>query len=418
MKKITVILIFLFVISTINAQYSTPGTGVNWTMDDLVANSGGVAILNPDNEYEIFESLTISANDTLSFFSETTVISHPQVLITIQGIFQTSLGLQDEVIFKGLGMGNNYFLGFRFENTIGSSLEKVRFENAGGIKLVGSIVEFTSCTFNDFNQDYCTGTIDLFQSHPILTGCEFMENAGPAILSSANGDSSPQIINCYLFGNVSSNTNMPQINLGTSGEDSIRIINCSIIGNAGYEKVGGIAVTTLAGGDLKCRIENNGIIQNRYGLTQYGSNIGSIIRNNVIEDNDTQGEPMLGGSGLNFYGNQTNQSIVSGNKITGNLWGITIQNEAKPNFGELADNINPGQNQIYGNGNGGEIYDLYNSTSGNIMAENNYWGTMDLDSVEMHIFHQPDDPTLGLVDYLPYLIFTPAWLKIKTKVKC
>ena len=417
MKKSTLIIIFLFVISTINAQYSTPGTGVNWTMDNLVANSGGVVILNPDNEYEILENLTISANDTLSFFSETTVNSHPQVLITIQGNFQTSLGLQDEVTFKGLGMGNYYFLGFRFENTIGSFLQKVHFKNAGGIKLVDSEVEFLDCMFNDFNQDNCTGTIDLYQSHPTFTNCEFMENAGPAVLSAANGGSSPQILHCYLFGNVSSNTNMPQINLGTSGADSIRILYCDIIGNMGYEQVGGIAITTLAGGEIKCRIEGNGIIQNRYGLTQYGSNINSIIRNNVIEDNNTQGDPMLGGSGLNFYGNQTNQSIVSGNKISGNLWGITIQIEAKPNFGELEGDINPGQNQIYGNGNSGEIYDLYNNTPGNLMAENNYWGTMDADSVEMHIFHQPDDPALGLVDYLPLFDIYTSMAKEKNNSK-
>jgi len=401
MKKAILFILALFFVAAISAQYSTPGTGINWTMDDLVANSGGVIILNPDNEYEILEDLNIQANDTISFYTETVVICHTNVLITASGVLYTALALQDEVTFKGQGQGNYFFKGFRFENTSGSFLEKVHFKNAGGIKLVDSEVEFLNCMFNDFSQDYCTGTIDLYQSHPYITGCEFMENAGPAVLSGANGNSSPQIINCYLFGNVSSNTNMPQINLGTSGSDSIRIIACDIIGNPAYEMVGGIAITTLAGGSIKARIEGNGILQNRYGITQYGNNIGSVILNNVIEDNNTQGAPMLGGSGINFFGNETNQSIVSGNKITGNLWGITIQNSAKPNFGELENNVNQGVNQFYNNGNEGEIYDFYNNTPGTIMAENNYWGTMDPDSVEAHIFHQPDDPSLGLVDYLP-----------------
>jgi hypothetical protein len=35
------------------------------------------------------------------------------------------------------------------------------------------------------------------------------------------------------------------------------------------------------------------------------------------------------------------------------------------------------------------------------MAQNNYWGTDDPSEVEDHIFHQPDDPSRGLVDYLP-----------------
>jgi len=401
MKKIAFLLISMFVISTIQAQYSTPGMGVNWTMDDLVTNSDGVIILNGDDEYEILENLNILTLDTISFHTETIVVCHPEVLITINGVLFTELELQDEVTFKGLGLGNNNYMGFRFENSMGSFLEKVFFKNAGGIKLVNSMVEFLACGFNDFNQDNCSGTVDLYQSHPTFTNCEFVENAGPAVLSGANAGSSPQIDHCYLFGNVSSNTNMPQVNLGTSGEDSIRITHCDIIGNIGYEQVGGIAVTTLVGGELKCRIEGNGIIQNRYGITQYGNNIGSVIRNNVIEDNDTQGNPMLGGSGINFFGNESNQSIVSGNKISGNLWGITIQGTAAPNFGELENDINAGLNQFFDNGNEGEVYDFYNNTPGDIMAENNYWGTMDPDSVEMHIFHQPDDPTLGIVDYLP-----------------
>ncbi len=399
MKKQVLLILLMLIVSTINAQYSTPGTGVNWTMDDLVANSNGLIILNEDDDYEILEDLNILTYDSISFYTETMVICHPEVLITVNGIIFTELELQDEVTFKG--QGNYYFTGFRFENSNGSFLEKVHFKNAGGIKLVESYVEFLDCMFNDFNQGQCTGTIDLYESHPKIEGCEFIENAGPAVLSGANASSSPQISNCYMFGNVSSNTNMPQINLGTSGEDSIRIINCSIIGNVGYEQVGGIAITTLVGGELKCRIEGNGIIQNRYGITQYGGDIGSIIRNNVIEDNNTQGNPMLGGSGINFFGPENNQSTVSGNKITGNLWGVTIQYAAKPNFGELENEINSGQNQIFDNGNEGEIYDMYNDTPGDIKAENNYWGTMDPDSVEAHIFHQPDNPALGFVDYLP-----------------
>jgi hypothetical protein len=173
-------------------------------------------------------------------------------------------------------------------------------------------------------------------------------------------------------------------------------------------QVGGIAITTLAGGSLKARIEDNMINDNRYGITQYGNNIGSIIRNNEILNNNTQGDPMLGGSGINFYGNSTNQAMVNGNLIKGNLWGITIQNSAMPNFGQVSGLlVNPGMNQFFDNGNSGEIYDLYNNTPNPIMAENNYWGTMDPEVVEAHIFHQPDNASLGMVDYLPlYDIYT------------
>nr|NQU92045.1 hypothetical protein [Bacteroidota bacterium] len=94
------------------------------------------------------------------------------------------------------------------------------------------------------------------------------------------------------------------------------------------------------------------------------------------------------------------------NTITGNLWGITIQANAQPNLGDISgEPSNPGMNQIYDNGNGGEVYDLYNDTPDPIMAQNNWWGNMDPDIVEMHIYHQVDDPSLGLVDFMP--LFNP-----------
>jgi hypothetical protein len=407
MKKSTLFVILMCIFSVVDAQYSTPGMGVNWTMDDLVANSNGVVILNSNYEYEILEDLNILTTDTLSFHAELMARVHPEVLITVNGVLFTDMIDMEMVTFKGLDEGEQYFKGFRFEDSEGSFLKWMNIQKAGGIKLVESDVEFFECLFSNFNQDQCTGTIDLYQSHPTIFACEFTENAGPAVLSGANGASSPQIMYCYMLGNVSSNTNMPQINLGTSGADSIRIINCSIHGNTDYDQVGGIAITTLAGGEIKCRIEGNNILNNRYGIAQYGNNIGSIIRNNVIEDNNTQGSPMLGGSGINFFGNESNQSFVSANKITGNLWGITIQGTAKPNFGEIENEYSPGLNQFFDNGNEGEVYDFYNNTPDDIMAQNNYWGTMDPVSVESHIFHQPDDPTLGFVDYLPlYDIYT------------
>jgi hypothetical protein len=39
-------------------------------------------------------------------------------------------------------------------------------------------------------------------------------------------------------------------------------------------------------------------------------------------------------------------------------------------------------------------------------AENNYWGTTNADSVEAHIWHRIDFPTLGVVDYFPFRLVT------------
>jgi hypothetical protein len=165
---------------------------------------------------------------------------------------------------------------------------------------------------------------------------------------------------------------------------------------------GGIALSTLAGGSIKAVIHFNGISDNRYGITCYGNNIGALIRHNGIYNNNTQNQPMQGGSGINFFGDETNQCKVYKNNIHGNLWGITIQGNAQPNMGQMeGGELSPGYNTIMDNGFEGDDYDLYNNTPNTIWAQNNFWGTDDVDVVEEHIFHQPDDPTLGFVNYIP-----------------
>ncbi|MFP4470456.1 MAG: right-handed parallel beta-helix repeat-containing protein [Bacteroidales bacterium] len=399
MKRIVIFAgLFVFAFQAI-AQYTTPGTGINWSLTDLVENSGGVVTTEGSGIFTIHNELVVSASDTIAITDAAEIKVADAVLITFTGTLLANPPDDEIVFFKAK---DNYYEGLRFEDQNSSYLRNVYFKKAGGIQLVNADITFENCDFTEFDQENSTGTIDLFQSDPLISNCNFDYNAGPAVMSGANASSSPQIINCTISYNVQSNSNTPQINLGTSGTDSTRIIGNVITGDTEKIKAGGIAITTMAGGSIKARIEGNVIRDNRYGITAYGSNIGSVIRNNEIADNNTQNIPMQGGSGINFYGNETNHSVVTGNVITGNLWGITIEVAAKPNLGKLEGaDYNPGMNQLYNNSNNGEIYNLYNNTAGEIWAQNNYWGTLDPDTVEMHIFHQPDDPELGPVNFLP-----------------
>jgi hypothetical protein len=94
------------------------------------------------------------------------------------------------------------------------------------------------------------------------------------------------------------------------------------------------------------------------------------------------------------------------------LWGITVSptstgGGAKPNLGDLTntDTTDDGKNHIYGNTNTSTPYiAFYNNNVDDIMAQNNYWGSNNPDSVEATIFHQPDDASLGRVNYSDHLI--------------
>ena len=397
--KILLIVISLILISLSSySQWISPGNGSSFTLDDLVTISGGAVSLD-GGDYYFNEAITISTSDTLYINNNGLLYINGGILWTIEGVLIANPPNQFEVK-KNLGDAN--FQGIRFDNSPASSVSRLIVSGCGGIKLVDSPMEFRDCIFSDFGQEYSTSTINLFQSNPLIRDCSFSSNSGPAIGSGANGNSSPQIINNILNGNVTSNSNTPQINLGTSdGFESIIIDSNQVIG--AFDNAGGIVVSTLAGGNANAIITNNEVSNNRYGIAMIGSNISSIISNNTIIGNNIQGDPMLGGSGLNFYGGITNTSIVSHNTISENLWGVTIQLNAQPNFGDGTIG-SPGQNIIIDNQNNFQIYALYNNTPEEIMALNNFWGTTDIEVAETYIFHEVDDASLGMV------YFDPMWI--------
>lgn len=397
MKKIFVLFFYMSTI-VVMAQYSTPGNYHSYTIEDLVAISNGAVTLGGD-QYYFNEDIIISATDTLHMNTDNTFIEIGEGLLwTIEGVL--IIDVEEMVsISKKFNEGN--FLGIRFDNSSASSLKKAFIRNCGGVKLIESDIFIDQCSFFQFDQAYSTPALSLFYSSPVVQNSFFSNNQGPGIGSGANGASSPQIINNTFEHNVNGNGNTPQINLGpSSGITPIIIDGNTITGQ--YDMAGGIALSTLVGGNINAQVTNNDIRDNRYGIAMIGSNISADISHNIIIGNHIQNDPMLGGSGLNFYGGESNQCTVSHNTIMDNLWGITIQLNAQPNLGDGSAG-SPGHNQFYDNGNGGETYALYNNTPGDIMALNNFWATISLTEAESYIFHKVDDLSLGEV------FFDPMW---------
>src|SRR5690606_34179057 len=142
---------------------------------------------------------------------------------------------------------------------------------------------------------------------------------------------------------------------------------------------------------------------NRYGIASLGNSTG-FITDNIIEDNDTEGLPMNGGSGINLF--STDIVYVTNNQIRRNLWGITLQGTAHINLGSDDDeSYNPGGNVFSENGNGGITYALYNNTVNPVKALHNCWiegQESTAEDVENVISHLVDDPTLGEVFFDPF----------------
>ena len=398
MKKILLFLIAIFaIVINAHAQWVSPGNGTTYTFPDLVDVTEGVVTIG-ENGFVINGDLTISTNDVLKIDDQVARIDAAEVLVTINGsIVCTNT---NRVEFYGLNEIQHFSM--RFEYATGCNIKKMYFSDGAGIKVIESDVTFDDVKFVYFTRDYSNAVIDVFNCDPTIKDCYFMLNHGSAISSPANGQSSPQILNCDFDTNVTDNVNTPQINLGPGGNDTIRIVGNDIYTIMAQWYVGGLSIADLMGtGETKVLLKDNIIREGRYGYNQQGQTISSIIEGNQFLNNNHEDNAMNGGSGISIYGTSANnKAVLRNNVITGNLWGITAIYMHDIDLGTEND---WGYNEIHDNGNGGVIYDLYNNSACDIMAIGNDWDAHSIERIEEHIYHKNDDPSLGLVTFYPFV---------------
>ena len=397
MKRFLPILFLIIGLANISkAQWISPGDGTTYTLPDLVNVTNGVVINGPDG-FIINADLTISANDVLLINNQASRIDAASVLITING----SMVCTNTNRVRVYGLNETEHFSMRFENATDCNLKLMYFSDGAGIKVIDSDVTFDDVKFVYFTRDYSSAVIDIFNCDPVIKNCYFLLNNGPAISSPANGQASPQILNCDFDTNVIG-INAPQINLGPGGEDTIRIVGNDIYTIMASWYVGGVSVADLMGtGSTKVLLKDNIIREGRYGYNQQGYTISSVIEGNQFINNYHEENPMNGGSGISIYGTTVNnKAVIRNNVITGNLWGITAIYLHDIDLGTVDD---WGNNEIHDNGNGGMMYDLYNNSACDIMAVGNKWGVTDEALIEDHIYHQVDDPSFGLVTFIPYV---------------
>ncbi len=403
MKKIILSTFLLFLTFIAFAQdYTTPNTGVIWTLDDIAAASPTTITIS-GSDYTLLGNLTIAENDAVIIDSDLTLLIDDAKLITVFGAFTVN---SNAVTITALDE-NAPYEGFRFEEFSEIDIRNAVIDNGGGLRVLTETFSIDNCTLTDNVSGATTSAvIQLSRGMPQITNNTISFNENPAIGSAANSTVSAYIFNNMIEGNNQANSNRPQINLGpTMANEFTEIIQNTIIGDPALEQAGGIAIANFVGGNVNVVIDNNIIRGNRYGITILGINDSAEITNNIIEDNNIQGDPNLGGSGINLNSSTASEDvIISGNEIIRNLWGITLQGSASANLGDDANN--PGENIFAENENGGQVYALYNNTANPISAKHNCWieGQQSTEQqVEDVIFHSVDDPTLGAVIFEPFL---------------
>lgn len=412
MKKIYAFILMAAVAAGAMAdEFTTDGTGNVYTFNALSQIEGSGVTLQDDGSYLVSADFTIAEGDVLQLANNDVIKMGHNVTVTIDGDADfapadTALITRDAEASLPRGF---WMLG---ENG-NANLKNVRFEYVGVcFGGLNSSLHADNCTFTLYNGKLSSsGTISFNASCDgnVIENCSFIENTLNAIGNGATNPVGVIIRNNLLWHNVTANRNKPQINLTCAGDYNVYIQDNDVIGGQ-FTLSGGIGVSNMMGlahtGIVY--IEDNYIADNRYGITTIGS-VDCVIRNNVMIDNCYETNANNGGSCVSIYDSSSSANIyMEGNWMEGGLWGITVPTGAPTiNLGKVedpeAEDYNPGNNTFVNNGNGGVLYDLFNNGTATIWAQGNTWNVAEQteEQIEQVIYHQVDDPSKGLVIYMP-----------------
>ena len=409
MKKLFLFLILGFAIA--NAQFITPGTGVVWNMDSLVARSGGIVTGSFPN-YTVAALCSVSVNDRLIIPQGSVVtFSATGTGFVVLGAVEVNGAPGDSVYFKGTTENSQgVYEGFYFRDTGADTTSVIKYAVfVSGYYPVRCLNSSPRVYHSRFYK--CRRPIYMSSNSNPVIKYNYISEAYEYGIYGTTG-SSPIIEYNELYNNNSQNTSPKnQITFGTQNINSPTIRYNKIYGGS-YNKTGGISISSLlSGSGSASEIAFNEVYNNSYGIAFSGAEITCYVHNNLIYNNNINPDPLTTGSGISISGNGTNRPIVTRNTIYGNLWGITVYNGSSiaagptPSLGNLtnADTSDNGYNKIYGNFQSGVPFDLFNNCTNDIWAQNNDWNVYDSTLIEAHITHKVDDPLRGWVYFTPFI---------------
>ena len=364
---------------------------------DVIGNQSG-EWNSENNPYNMIGDITVPANEILTINAGVEVIVQGNYLFTVAGKL-LSLGTEEDSIFIHSNSEGVNWNGIRLENEIETSVfQHCRIENAElAIKSVNSAVNIVNCTF--FHNEKA---IDIFgignQSNVLIQNCFISDCLQNGIYIVEN--SNVQILNCEITRCALDESPRGAIMLSSQGGEC----NPLICGNNIHHNVWqGITAWDITGGtNINPQIKQNEISYNLTGIYLYYAS--GIVDSNYIHHNFVSGNPNSG-AGIMVSG-ASSHPIFTHNEITGNFTGFYITDNAIPNLGDLSNycSDDDGENQIYENIDESEnIWSVYNMSSQDIKAENNYWGTTNENEISQTVFDGNDNPIFGIVDFEPLL---------------
>lgn len=411
------------------AVFTSPGNGETWTMTKIAAQEESpVTVDETGKVFDVTDNVTISEGDIFQMEEGITIKLAKNVEIDIEGTALMAVTERSLITAIAPSQAPKYIWIKTDNATEPVEVKNLDFEY-GALKLSPACgANINNCTFRYQQASVSNGTAGLqlggvggnANEAYTVKDCTFEYNKRSGI-GTASNVSVPLLIENNTFNyNDDQNLNYPHINI-TACDAGVIVRNNTVVGNRAKNLGGGIIVADLMGvtSNAQTLIEGNRVSDCRYGIAVY-SKQNAIVRDNYLVDNNTETNPVNGGSGINFY-DPSGVGLVAKvyrNHIEGSLWGVTVVGCKDVNLGrtdvpEGDDNYCPGENVFINNGNGSEQngfdgdsdfqrFDLYNNSPNTVYAMNNYWYIGYGASPRVSIIDIEDNPSLGEVIYTPW----------------
>ncbi len=381
------------------AEYVTPGLGSVLSMDELVSMSGG-AVTGSGGVYQVNDSVVVSQGDRLEIAPGNTltfVDIAGNIGLEIQGGLRALATADAPILMTGSQTSPGSWRGLDFRNTNQASefhLDHVEISYADiAIDAAGGDIFLENCDIHHSLDK----AVDISSAAGMISACHIHHNQQRTVTMTLSA--TPTFEHCTLDNNNLDNTSpYPYFNVGLQGINSPIIYGC-IIEGSGNQMSGGMAFWA----SCNALVENNTITGCGYGILCYSTGANPAIIGNTIQDNNIHPDTVNWGFGVACNG--SNAPILMDNQITGHWYGVAAINGGMPNLGNLENDLpfDDGQNLIFNNGLGDDTFGFYNNTALAQMAQFNCWGPV---GAEDSIYHQVDDPALGLVNFAPVCNFT------------
>ena len=266
------------------AQFITPNTGVNWTLDSLVANSGGVVTGTFPN-FTVNGLITVSATDQIRVLPGSVVsFTSSAAGFETNGVFSAVGTAESGIVFTSPTPDSlGAYMGFRFNDTsIDPScvIKYARIEYAYyGLRCIDASPTMENCYLFK-----CRRGANLSSSSPSIKYNKIERSYEYGITLTLG--SSPIIEYNELVNNNTQNTSPKnQISVGTQGINS-PTIRYNTIHGGWNNKTGGISISALLGGSGSAsEIAFNEIYENSYGIALGGGSLTCYVHHNLIYNN-------------------------------------------------------------------------------------------------------------------------------------